>query len=55
MIGGGYSLPSSTVEGNDVLPNDAQYMVFLKDAHCTGTLIAPKTVLTAQHCIDSGL
>ncbi|PRQ63154.1 trypsin-like serine protease [Vibrio sp. V01_P9A10T6] len=54
LVGGGYSLPASAVEGNDVLPSDAPYMVYLKDAHCTGTLIAPKTVLTALHCVALG-
>lgn len=49
-----YSLPSIAVEGNNVSPNEAPYMVYLKDAHCTGTLIAPRTVLTAQHCIGLG-
>lgn len=50
-----YSNFSIAVEnGVDVLPNDASYMVYLKDEHCSGTLIAPKTVLTASHCVNTG-
>ncbi|MBF4264995.1 trypsin, partial [Vibrio anguillarum] len=41
LVGGSYSLPASAVEGNDVLPSDAPYMVYFKYAHCSGTLIAP--------------
>lgn len=47
-----YSLPSTAVEGDDVLASDAPYMVYLKGAHCSGALIAPKTVLTAHHCVE---
>ncbi|MBF4232488.1 trypsin-like serine protease [Vibrio anguillarum] len=54
LVGGSYSLPASAVEGNDVLPSDAPYMVYFKYAHCSGTLIAPKTVLTAHHCVGLG-
>lgn len=47
-----YSTPSIAVnEGVDVLPEDAPYMVYLESSHCSGALIAPKTVLTATHCI----
>ncbi|HFQ5287362.1 TPA: trypsin-like serine protease [Vibrio vulnificus] len=50
-----YSLPSHAVyNGIEVQPEEASYMVFLKSKDgvtCTGTLIAPNTVLTAQHCM----
>ncbi|AQS39440.1 Trypsin [Shewanella psychrophila] len=51
-LSGIYSSQSLAVEGNDVAANDAPFMVYLKDAHCSGTIIAPKTVLTASHCVS---
>lgn len=54
LTGGLYALPAMAVDGEDVLANDAPYMVYLRGAHCSGALIAPKTVLTAQHCVHLG-
>ncbi|ELI0350516.1 TPA: trypsin-like serine protease [Vibrio vulnificus] len=54
-----YSFPSHAVyNGVEVQPKEAPYMVFLKDKKgvtCTGTLIAPNTVLTALHCVTDDL
>ncbi|ENP8321174.1 S1 family peptidase [Vibrio vulnificus] len=46
------SIPSQAVSfGKEISAKEHPYLAFI-DSQCTGTLIAPYTVLTAEHCVE---
>merc|ERR1712180_127090 len=40
------------VGGEEVEPHSIPWQVYLRDVNCGGTIICPRFVMTAAHCID---